>query len=139
MIIWHNITGWMKGYEPIIGWLGAASILMFIGTLITVPFVIVKLPRDFFKREHRLAHTWPRHLSIPFYILKNGLGIILVLIGLVMLVLPGQGLLTLFAGLILLNFPRKRILIRRIMGQKRILRTINHLRARFGKPDLELP
>jgi hypothetical protein len=139
MIIWQDITSWFKGYELLLGWLGAVSLLMFFGTLIVVPMIIIRLPRNFLLQEKSLAQNWPRYLSIPFYILKNILGVLLVFTGLAMLVLPGQGILTLFVGLILINFPKKRILIRRIVGQKRIFRGINRLRTRFGKPSFELP
>jgi hypothetical protein len=72
-------------------------------------------------------------------VLKNALGVLFLLSGLAMLILPGQGLLTLFIGLVLVDFPRKRILVRRILGYRRILRVINRLRAKFGKPELEPP
>ncbi len=121
------------------GWLGVASLLMFFGTLIAVPMVIVRLPKDFLRQEHRVVRNWPRHLSLPFYILKNGLGVVFILSGLAMLILPGQGLLTLFIGMILINFPRKRVFIRKIFGQRRVFRAINRLRERFGKPKFEMP
>jgi hypothetical protein len=139
MMVWQDITSWFKGYELLLGWLGAVSLLMFFGTLIVVPMIIVRLPKNFLLQEKSLAQNWPRYLSIPFYVLKNALGVLLVFTGLAMLVLPGQGILTLFVGLILINFPQKRILIRRIVGQKRIFRGINRLRTRFGKPRFELP
>jgi hypothetical protein len=72
-------------------------------------------------------------------VLKNALGVLFFLSGMAMLILPGQGLLTIFIGLVLLDFPRKRVLVHRILGYQRILRVINQLRARFGKPELEPP
>ncbi|MGD9161886.1 MAG: hypothetical protein PVG39_25975 [Desulfobacteraceae bacterium] len=42
-----------------------------------------------------------------------------------------------FIGLVMLDFPRKQILVRRILGYWRILRAINRLRAKFGKPDIK--
>jgi hypothetical protein len=38
----------------------------------------------------------------------------------------------------LLNFPGKRALERKLVGRPRVLRAINGLRARFGKPGLVL-
>jgi hypothetical protein len=52
---------------------------------------------------------------------KNALGVLFYLSGLAMLILPGQGLLTIFIGLVLLDFPRKRVLVRRLLGYRRIL------------------
>jgi hypothetical protein len=48
-------------------------------------------------------------------------------------------LLTLFVGLVLVDFPRKRVLVRRVLGNNRVLRSINRLRGRFGKPELMPP
>jgi hypothetical protein len=56
-----------------------------------------------------------------------------------MLILPGQGLLTLVIGLALLNFPGKRRLIRHLIGQQRILGAINRMYARAHKEPLEMP
>ncbi len=67
------------------------------------------------------------------------MGLVLVLAGLAMLVLPGQGLLTLVIGLGLLNFPGKSSLIRRLLGQNKVLGTINRLRARVKKEPLAAP
>ena len=66
-------------------------------------------------------------------------GITFILAGIAMLVLPGQGILTIFLGLTLISFPRKRMLIKRIVGHRRVLLGINKLRRRFNKPPLLLP
>jgi len=135
----NDITSLFGDHVVLFSFLGAASLLMFVGSLIAVPLVIVRLPEDYLRREHKLVQKWPRHISVAFLVLKNALGVLFLLSGLAMLILPGQGLLTLFIGLTLLDFPRKRILIRRILGHRRILRVINRLRMRFGKPQLEPP
>jgi hypothetical protein len=137
-VLWNDITGLFEGREVLLSVLGGASVLMFVGSLVAVPLVIVRLPRGYL-HEQKLPRQWPRYLLIPFLVLKNGLGLLFVLSGLAMLILPGQGLLTLFIGLLLLDFPRKRALVRRILSYKRILRVINRLRQRFGKPPLEPP
>ncbi len=137
--LWNNITGLYEDHGVLLGWLGGLSLLMFVGSLIAVPLVLVRLPEDYLRREHKLVLQWPWRISIPFLVLKNGLGVLFVLSGLAMLVLPGQGLLTLFIGMMLLDFPRKRILIRRTLGHRRIFRAINRLRERLGKPRLERP
>jgi hypothetical protein len=132
------IAGLFEDHTVLLSLLGGASLLMFVGSLIAVPLVIIRLPKDYLRREHKLVRDWPRHLSLPFMVLKNALGVLFFLSGLAMLILPGQ-LLTIFIGLVLLDFPRKRVLVRRILGYRRILRVINRLRARFGKPELEPP
>ena len=138
MII-DDISKFIAEHTMLFGWLGGASLLMFAGSLVAVPLVLVRLPKDYLRREHKLVQEWPRCLFLPFLVLKNAFGALFFLSGLAMLVLPGQGLLTLFIGLVLLDFPRKQLLVRRILGSRRFLRVINRLRARFGKPGLEPP
>ncbi|MFO8032450.1 MAG: PGPGW domain-containing protein [Desulfohalobiaceae bacterium] len=71
--------------------------------------------------------------------LKNLLGIVLVLAGLAMLVLPGQGLLSIILGLALTNFPGKFKLQRRLVGYPSVLNSLNWLRRRFGRPSFLAP
>jgi hypothetical protein len=134
-----QIADLFKEHAILLSVLGGASLLLFLGSLVAVPMVIVRLPKDYLNRDHKLMRDWPRHLYLPLMVLKNCLGVLFLLTGVAMLILPGQGLLTMFIGLVLLDFPRKRILVRRILGYRRILRVINRLRARFGKPELEPP
>lgn len=136
--VW-SLTDLFKGHQVLIGVLGGFSLLMFVCSLIMVPLVIVRLPEDYLRLEHKLVQYWPRHIFLPFLILKNGLGVFFLLSGLAMLILPGQGLLTLCIGLVLLDFPRKQILVHRILGHRRIFQGINRLRARCGKPELKPP
>lgn len=134
---WNTVTGLFADHGVLLTWLGGLSLLMFVGSLIAVPMVIVRLPEDYLHRNHKLLRDWPLHLSVPFLILKNGLGVVFLISGLAMLILPGQGLLTLFIGLAMVDFPRKHLMVRRILGHKRIFPAVNRLRTRLGKPELE--
>jgi hypothetical protein len=70
---------------------------------------------------------------------KNLLGIVLVCTGVAMLVFPGQGILTILIGLMLINFPGKRALEQRLVRRPAVLRTMNWMRAKAHQPALELP
>jgi putative transmembrane protein PGPGW len=70
---------------------------------------------------------------------KNLVGLAFVLAGVAMLVLPGQGILTIVIGLSLMNFPGKHVLERYIVQQPSILRAINWMRHRAGQPPLKVP
>lgn len=140
MIEWTFLLHWYETHETLLGWMGVFSLLMFFGTLIAVPMVIVALPRDFLCRDdvktsRNLLNLW----YFPYLIIKNIMGAVFILAGLAMLVLPGQGLLTMLLGLGLITFPGKRRLVHRILGPKRIVRAINKLRANFGKGPITLP
>ena len=67
-------------------------------------------------------------------ILKNGVGLMFLVAGIAMLVLPGQGLLTMVIGISLLDFPGKRHIEHRLLTQPMVLRTMNLIRHKFGKP-----
>jgi hypothetical protein len=134
-----DILTFFRDHTVLLSWLGGTSLLMLVGSLIGVPLVVVRLPEDYLHREHKLVQGWPRYLFLPFMVIKNAIGILFFLSGLAMLFLPGQGLLTMFIGLLLIDFPRKQILVRRILGCQRVLRVINRLRMKFGRPVLGPP
>ena len=51
---------------------------------------------------------------------------------------PGQGLLTVLLGIMLLDFPGRERLEQKLLSKPSIVNTINRLRGRFGKPPLQL-
>ncbi len=126
-----------------IGWgvIAALSVLFWIGTLILLPIIIVALPAGYLTRDEKLGEDRPtyRLWHYPYLVVKNFFGVIFILAGLAMLVLPGQGLLTLALGLALISFPGKHQAIKRIVGRKKILAAINRLRIKARKPPLESP
>ncbi len=63
-------------------------------------------------------------------------GGVLAVAGLAMLVLPGQGLLTLALAVLLLDLPGKQKLEARILRSPRLFKLINRLRQRCGRPPL---
>jgi len=69
---------------------------------------------------------------------KNILGLVLVAAGVVMLFLPGQGLLTIFLGIVLMNFPGKYRLERYIVSRGPVLRGVNWIRRRAGVEELRV-
>lgn len=121
-------------------WLAVASIFMFVGTLIAIPIILVRLPANYF--DVRIPRPWMEDhhpvLRVAGHLIKNMIGIVFLLAGLAMLVLPGQGILTILIGLSLVEFPGKRRLEAKLVGQATVLSTINKMRAKFDKPPLTL-
>ena len=128
-------------------WRGALiGLLIFLVTfavnLAIVSFILVRIPSDYFKNSHK-TEFWSgpnpafRALGI---IGKNILGILLLALGIVLSVpgVPGQGLLTILLGIMLLDFPGKRDLEYRIVSQPRVRNAIDKLRHKFGKDNLVL-
>jgi hypothetical protein len=102
--------------------------------------VLVKLPATYFKAEHGRKFWVERHPVLRWSGLvgKNLLGAFLVLLGIVMLIGPGQGLLTILLGVMLLDFPGKRSLELKLVSRPKVLHAINRIRHRFDKPPLLL-
>lgn len=128
--------------EEYAAWLGAGSVAMLVLAMLTVPWLVCRLPSDYFLPEHRrrLADRGPvAPVYWPLLIGRNLLGTLLILLGLIMLVTPGQGLLTLFVGLWLTDFPGKYALERQLVATPGVLRAVNWIRSRRGYPPLEPP
>jgi hypothetical protein len=119
-------------------WLAASSIVMFVGTLVAIPIILVRLPADYF--DVRIPRPWMENhhpiLRVAGHLVKNVVGVVFLLAGLAMLLLPGQGILTILIGLSLVEFPGKRRLEAKLVGQPAVLGTINKMRAKFNRPPL---
>lgn len=130
------MTRYLGGMEldraVVIG-VGAGSALMFVGTLAALPYLVARAPRDFFTRDAPPAG----HLAAR--VARNVLAALLIVAGLAMLVLPGQGLLTILLGVCLADIPRKRALVRRIVQREGVWSALNALRRRLGREDFLRP
>ncbi len=129
----------LQAHRPLIYWLAGGSVVMLVLGALFAPAVIARIPADYFVRETR-AETRSWHiLRIVTRIAKNLLGMLLLVAGILMLVLPGQGVLTIFAALMLLEFPGKRRLELGIIRQRIVLKAVQWLRQRAGRDPLEMP
>jgi hypothetical protein len=131
MIEWVHSTN-------LLAYLFAASVVTFVGSLIAIPLILVRLPAHYFDERH--PRIWLKDHDPPLRMLalglKNLLGVLFVLAGIAMLVLPGQGVLTMLIGLSLMDFPGKLTLERKLVSTPLVLNTINLLRERFGRAPL---
>ena len=107
-----------------------------------VPFLISRIPADYFAKREAPVHRWKDEHPLLWLVgkaLKNVLGLALLLLGIAMLFLPGQGLLTMFVGLVLLDFPGKRRLELSIVRRPEIRRGLNWFRRKAGQGPLAEP
>jgi hypothetical protein len=117
-------------------------VVSFFANLGIVSLILVKLPADHFSKS-RKTKFWagPRPwLHAAKVIGKNIGGVLLVAVGIVLSLpgVPGQGLLTVLLGIMLLDFPGRHRLEQKLLSKPSILNSINKLRARFDKKPLEL-
>jgi uncharacterized membrane protein SpoIIM required for sporulation len=114
----------------------------FVVSLAIVSFIMVKIPADYFRKDtpRELWSDKPPLVRFLGIFAKNLLGLLLVALGIVLSIpgVPGQGILTILMGIMLLDFPGKRDLEHRLVSQPRVLKAINKLRHRFGKDSLVL-
>ena len=121
---------------------GLVFLATFAISLAIVSFIMVKLPPDYFQKD-RPRELWSdKHPAVRFLgvFAKNLLGVVLVVLGIVMSIpgVPGQGILTVLLGIMLLDFPGKRDLEHSLVSRPQVHKAINKLRQKFGKPALVL-
>lgn len=122
--------------------IAGTSLVLFVVTLITVPFLVLRIPADYFAHAHRPASRFDRHgpaARIAALTVRTIVGSVFVVAGMAMLVLPGQGLLTLLAGFVLLPLPGKYRLEQWLIARRWVHRPINALRRRRNRPPLAQP
>jgi len=122
-------------------WVVVTAAIMFVATLAIVPMILIRLPRDYFNRSHRdrkIDVTGHPAVRLVFVIVKNLFGAIFVLLGIAMLVLPGQGVLTIVVGLMLLDFPGKYEVELWALRRQSVRRAINWIRAKAHRPPLDV-
>lgn len=104
--------------------------------------VMVKIPANYFSSHYNqdFMPNSPFLVRWGAVILKNILGFFLICLGIVLSLpgVPGQGLLTILLGLIMLDIPGKRPFEAKIIQRPAILAAINNLRAKYNKPPLIL-
>ena len=135
----RELFHWFDHHETLAWGLVAFSAACFVITLIAVPWSLTRLPADFFAAGKPRAAPGDTALKKTLWrIGKNALGWFFIAIGVLLLVLPGQGLLTLVAGLLLIDFPRKRRVLRWLVARGPVLRYINRRRQRAGRAPLKM-
>lgn len=128
-----QLSGWMIS-------LTAVSLLLGVLSLWGAGWVVSRLPEDYFLRDQGRKPGKPHNApSVVWLIGKNLLGFSLIILGILMLIGPGQGLLMLLLGISLSDFPGKQQLVLAILRRRTVQRSLNWIRRRSGKPPLRFP
>ena len=105
-----------------------------------IAVVMVKIPPTYFSLSHRRDFlpnsNW--YVRSGAMVAKNLLGVFLIILGVILSLpgVPGQGILTILLGLIMLDIPGKRPLEAKIIQRPTVLAAVNNLRAKYGRPPL---
>jgi hypothetical protein len=130
---------WDRIPSDVLTWVSVLSILTFLVSLIVVPIICARIPSNYFhssrqpetrfRQLHPLAH-------IVIWIVRNVISIVLICGGILMLVLPGQGLLTILIGVGVADFPGKFRLEKRLVSLPGVFSAINWVRRKAGVEPL---
>lgn len=113
-------------------------VVTFFGSILLTGSLLVRLPPDYLINEHPPRPDLAHLRAYLLRILRHALGVLLILVGLVLMVpgVPGQGLLTVIAGLFVSELPGTARVLRALLRRPRVLSAVNRLRARYGHPPL---
>ena len=117
-------------------------LVTFFVNLALVSLILVKIPADYFgvSPRSKFLASQSHPVRILALIGKNLVGVFLVALGIVLSLpgVPGQGVLTILLGVMLLDLPGLRSFERWIVSSPKVLKAVNNLRQRFDKPPLIL-
>lgn len=127
------------------GWHLAAAGLAFTVTtavvsLAAVGVFLARLPADYFVNPATRRRVEGRHPVVHALVAvgRNLLGYFLIVLGVIMSLpgVPGQGLLTVLIGVMLIDFPGKARMETWLIGRRGVRTAVNKVRAKLGKPPL---
>src|ERR1043165_8593399 len=122
-----QIFAYAHAHKSALMWVSIASARACVGSLRAVPKLVARAPADFFTRESVPQQGFGR---LCLRVLRNLIGWVLLLAGIAMLVLPGQGPLMVLLALSLVALPKKRALVRKIVKRPPVWRALCYFRER---------
>ena len=143
MCISEKIITWSSMNSNLLFFLGSLSIFILMISVFMMILIISFLPENYFKSENRNLISSIQNSNYPILkllvlIIKNFFGVLLLMSGILMLVLPGQGILTIITGLVFMDYPGKYKFERKLLRQKGVINSINWIRSRLSKPSLKV-
>jgi len=128
-------------YQTLLPWLPLLSLIGFVMALtstIALPWLLLRIPAEYFvsRAKPKLDRS---PLGWLIWLLRNSVAIVLLIAGLLMLVLPGQGLLTILIAIGASTFPGKYRLERAIMRRQTVFKAANWIRARYHRSPIIHP
>lgn len=131
--MFNALLDFFNQYQNLLIYISIISFVLLVAMILITPWLVGKIPNDYFTNSIYDKN----HTNFFIVLLKNFMGIILLLLGFIMLFTPGQGIITLLLGLIIMQFPGKRKLEKKIIANKNALKILNWLRAKNNKEPLK--
>jgi len=125
----------LNQYSYLLEYLAVLSVLTFVVSLVCIPLLVARLPRDYF------MHRQPQPLNLTsislgailLLLVRNIVGLILFLAGVAMLFLPGQGVITMVIGIAVMSFPYKRRLLTILTRPVSVRKGLDWIRHKMHK------
>jgi hypothetical protein len=139
--VFQRILSSLAAAQADLLWGALIALLSFFVSIALVVLVITRLPDDYFLPGKPASRGNDSRWTRPVLaVVRNLTGVILIAAGIVMSIpgVPGQGILTILIGVMLMDFPGKRSLERKMVRRRSVLRSLNRIRSRFGKPALRV-
>ena len=129
-------------WQSVFEWLGLLSMTTFLISVLLIPFLVSRASTDYFLTHSQLVQQRHKHhpaKALLIKIIRNGLGLLLCLAGLLMLFLPGQGLLTILIGVSLLDFSWRHKALGVLIHRKAVQKALNWIRRKTGHSPFNFP
>jgi hypothetical protein len=122
-------------------WLAGISLVTFLTSLLLIPIIIGRLSADIFSRLEAGGASRPclSPVRILLLILRNLVAVFLLISGFIMLFIPGQGLLTMLIGFLLLSFPGKQKIVLQLVRRHGIRKSLDWVRKKQNLPPFQWP
>ena len=136
----NSFFQWFADHPEVLISMGVSSVFIFLISILGISWFVAQIPEDYFLLSKRQTSIWQQQKPILRFIVvvaKNILGLSLIIGGLLMLVLPGQGLLTIVTGLLLVNYPGKYKLEQKLVFMPSIYKALNWIRFKAKKRPLQ--
>lgn len=131
---------WLENNSYILFYLGIISVLIFIFSIVGLRLFIIAIPSDYFINKKRVSALRDNSILLwVFYkIFKNIIGYIFIAIGLLALILPGQGILMILIGLMMSDYPKKFDLEKKIIKINTVRKGVNWIRIKSNVEKIKL-
>ena len=131
---------WISDNYRVIQWIGLVSVVLFFLSLFILRCVIVRLPDDYFVIDSPASNKHSGNLiDLAFRVAKNLFGFLLIICGIILLFIPGQGLVTIVLGAWIIDLPWIIKIKRKFVYSRLVKRALNWIRSKNGVSLFKFP
>jgi hypothetical protein len=131
---------WISDNYRVIQWIGLVSVLLFFLSLFILRCVIVRLPDDYFVIDSPASNKHSGNLiDLALRVAKNLFGFLLIICGIILLFIPGQGLVTIVLGAWIIDLPWIIKIKRKFVYSRLVKGALNWIRSKNGVSLFKFP